>query len=204
MNRTLALFVCLAAAGAFAVGCESNSNAQADHDRGSHEHGSGKAGEGQKIAVAKVAPSKASATQPAGGQAKGTIQFQQTGEKVHITGEITGLKPNANHAIHIHEKGDLSAPDLSSAGGHYNPEKHPHGAPATQGSVHAGDLGNIQSNAKGVAKMNLTVSNISLGGSKNDILGKPVIIHAGEDDLKSQPSGDAGGRIGGGMIEMQK
>lgn len=200
MNRRLALLVALAAAGAFAVGCESSIRAQADHD---HNHGSGTGAE-HKTAVANVAPSKASATQPANGQPKGKIEFHQTGEKVHITGEIAGLKPNAKHAIHIHEKGDLSAPDLSSAGGHYNPGNHPHGGPTTSKAIHAGDLGNLQADDKGVAKMDLTVDNISLGGSKNDVIGKPIIIHAKEDDLKSQPSGAAGDRIGGGVIEMKK
>jgi superoxide dismutase, Cu-Zn family len=199
MKLILALLVPLTAI-AFVVGCESNSNAQADTS--DHKHDA-KGGE-HKTAIANVTPSKASATQPASGQAKGKIEFHQTGEKVHISGEISGLTPNAKHAIHIHEKGDLSAPDLMSTGGHYNPEKHPHGGPTTSKSIHAGDLGNLQANDKGVAKMDLTVDNISLGGAKNDVLGKAVIIHAKEDDLKSQPSGNAGARIGGGVIEMQK
>ncbi len=197
-HRMLAPLVSLAAVGALIMGCESTSNAQADHD---HKHD---AKGGAKTAVAQVSPSKGSTTQPANGQAKGTIEFHQAGEKVHIAGEITGLKPNAKHAIHIHEKGDLSAPDLSSAGGHYNPEKHPHGGPTTSKSIHAGDLGNLQADADGKAKMDLTVDNITLGGTKNDVLGKAVIIHAKEDDLKSQPSGAAGDRIGGGVIEAAK
>jgi len=200
MKLILALLVPLTAI-AFVVGCESNSNAQADTSE--HKHDASKGG-AHKTAVANVMPSKASATQPANGQAKGEITFHEMNGKVHITGEISGLKPNAKHAIHIHEKGDLSAPDLMSTGGHYNPEKHPHGGPTTSKSIHAGDLGNLQANDKGVAKMDLTVDNISLGGAKNDVLGKAVIIHAKEDDLKSQPSGNAGARIGGGVIEMQK
>ena len=195
MNRALTLLASLATTGALIAGCESTSNAQDDHK---HDHG-----KGVKTAVANVTPSKASATQPAKGQAKGTIEFHQSGEKVHIAGEISGLKPNAKHAIHIHEKGDLSAADLSSAGGHYNPEKHPHGGPTTSKAIHAGDLGNLHANDKGVAKMDLTVDNISLGGAKNDVIGKAVIIHAKEDDLKSQPSGAAGDRIGGGVIEAK-
>ena len=197
MKLILALLVPLTAI-AFVVGCESNSNAQADSTDAKG------AGGDHKMAVANVMPSKASATQPANGQAKGTITFHEMGGKVHITGEISGLKPNAKHAIHIHEKGDLSAPDLMSTGGHYNPEKHQHGGPTTSKLIHAGDLGNLESDDKGVAKMDLTVDNISLGGAKNDVLGKAVIVHAKEDDFKSQPSGNAGGRIGGGVIEMQK
>lgn len=198
MNRIFTLFVCLAAATAFAVGCEAEVETQDPTTQVAAASGE------EKTAVATIAPSKAATTQPAQGQPKGTITFHQTGEQVHISGEISGLQPNTRHGIHIHETGDLSAPDLSSAGGHYNPENHPHGAPATQGSVHAGDLGNLEADDKGVAKMDLTVENISLGGSENDVIGKPVIIHAKADDLKSQPSGDAGARIGGGIIEMQE
>ncbi|MGB7159472.1 MAG: superoxide dismutase family protein [Tepidisphaeraceae bacterium] len=198
MNRMLALLISLAAVGALIVGCESTTNAQADKE---HKHD---AKGGAKTAVAKVEPSKASTTQPANGQAKGTIEFHQSGDKVHIAGEITGLRPNAKHAIHIHEKGDLSAPDLMSTGGHYNPEKHQHGGPTTSKTIHAGDLGNLQADADGKAKMDLTVDNISLGGEKNDVIGKAVIIHAKEDDFKTQPTGNAGGRIGGGVIEMAK
>jgi Cu-Zn family superoxide dismutase len=193
MKLILALLVPLTAI-AFVVGCESSSNAQ-DSDKAKEG--------GHKMAVAKIEPSKASATQPANGQPKGEIMFHQMGDKVHITGEISGLRPNAKHAIHIHEKGDMSAPDLMSTGGHYNPDKHIHGGPTTS-PVHAGDLGNLTADDKGVAKMDLTVDDISLGGEKNNVVGLPVIIHAKEDDLKSQPSGNAGGRIGGGIIEMKK
>jgi len=192
MKAIAALLVPLAGL-AIALGCESSSNAQ---DSGAKEGG-------HKMAVAKIEPSKASATQPANGQPKGEIMFHQMGDKVHITGEISGLKPNSKHAIHIHEKPDLSAPDLMSTGGHYNPDKHIHGGPTTS-PVHAGDLGNLEADDKGVAKMDLTVDNISLGGAKNDVVGKPVIIHAKEDDYKTQPTGNAGGRIGGGIIEMSK
>ena len=194
MKLILALLVPLTVI-AFIVGCESNTNAQ-DSDKKEAQGG-------HKMAMAKIEPSKASATQPANGQPKGEIMFHQMGDKVHITGEITGLKPNAEHAIHIHEKGDLSAPDLMSTGGHYNPDKHIHGGPTTS-PVHAGDLGNLQADADGKAKMDLTVDDITLGGDKNDVIGKAVIIHAKEDDFKTQPTGNAGGRIGGGVIEMQK
>jgi Cu-Zn family superoxide dismutase len=193
MKAIAALLVPLAAL-ALAVGCESSSNAQ---DASSAKDG------GHKEAVAKIMPSKASATQPANGQPKGEIKFHEMDGKVHITGEISGLKPNSKHAIHIHEKPDLSAPDLMSTGGHYNPDKHVHGGPTTS-PVHAGDLGNLEANDKGVAKMDLTVDDISLGGEKNNVVGLPVIIHAKEDDYKSQPSGNAGGRIAGGLIEMSK
>jgi Cu-Zn family superoxide dismutase len=153
-----------------------------------------------KTAQAKLSAAQAATTRPSWGKGSGTITFAQTGDKVHISGTVKGLPPG-KHAIHIHEKGDLSAPDLMSAGGHYNPDKHIHGGPTTS-PVHAGDLGNITADASGNAKMDLTVDDISIGG-KNDILGKSVIIHEKEDDLKTQPSGNAGGRIAGGVIEAK-
>jgi superoxide dismutase, Cu-Zn family len=157
----------------------------------------------KKVAVAHMMPAKATATQPSQGKPTGDITFTQTGEKVHVTGTITGLPPG-KHGIHIHEKGDLSAPDLMSTGGHFNPEKHIHGGPTTS-PVHAGDLGNITADTSGKGMIDLTVDDITIGsGEKNDILGKAVIIHAKEDDLKSQPAGNAGARISGGVIEMQK
>jgi Cu-Zn family superoxide dismutase len=156
----------------------------------------------KKVAVAHMMPAKAAATQPSWGKPTGDILFTQTGEKVHVTGTITGLPPG-KHGIHIHEKGDLSAPDLMSTGGHYNPDKHIHGGPTTS-PVHAGDFGNITADTSGKGNIDLTVDDISVGGDKNDVLGKAVIIHAKEDDLKSQPTGNSGARIAGGVIEMQK
>jgi Cu-Zn family superoxide dismutase len=160
------------------------------------------ANEGEKVAVAEIAPAAAASTQPSWGKPAGAITFTQTGDKVHVTGEITGLPPG-KHGIHIHEKGDLSAPDLMSTGAHYNPEKHAHGGPSTS-PVHAGDLGNLTADTSGKATIDLTVDDITIGGEKNDILGKAVIVHAKEDDFKSQPAGNAGARIGGGVIKMKK
>src|SRR4051812_29256648 len=159
-------------------------------------------GDAKKVAVAEIAPAQGASTQPSWGKPAGAITFTQTGDKVHVTGEITGLPPG-KHGIHIHEKGDLSAPDLMSTGGHYNPDKHAHGGPTTS-PVHAGDLGNLNADTSGKATLDLTVDDITIGGEKNDILGKAVIIHAKEDDFKTQPSGNSGARIAGGVIEMKK
>jgi len=160
------------------------------------------ANESEKVAVAEIAPAAAAATQPSWGKPAGAITFTQMDDKVHVTGEITGLAPG-KHGIHIHEKGDLSDPGLMSTGGHYNPEKHVHGGPTTS-PVHAGDLGNLEADTSGKATIDLTVDDITIGGAKNDILGKAVIIHAKVDDFKSQPAGNAGARIAGGVIKMKK
>jgi Cu-Zn family superoxide dismutase len=177
---------------ALAAGCESM--------KGS---GSKKMAEG-KTAVAKLTPSKAATTMPANQNVTGTVTFTDEGNgKTKIVADISGLQPNTKHGFHIHEKGDMSAPDLMSTGGHYNPDKHVHGGPTTS-PVHAGDFGNVMSDASGNAHLELEVDDISIGGPKNDILGKAVIVHGKEDDLKSQPSGNAGARVAGGVIELQK
>src|SRR4029078_3771397 len=119
-----------------------------------------------KKAVANMSPAGAASTQPAFGKTGGTITFTQSGKNVKVLVDLTGLPPG-KHGIHIHEKGDISAPDLMSSGGHYNPDQHVHGGRTTS-PVHAGDLGNVEAKADGSAHFELTVDNISIGG-KNDI-----------------------------------
>lgn len=120
---------------------------------------------------------------------------------VHIVATLHGLQPNSRHGFHIHEYGDCSAADFSSAGGHYNPQGHPHGGPQSP-RHHAGDLGNIKADAQGDAHLDMTVHDISIDGGHNPIIGRAVIVHANADDLKSQPSGDAGSRIACGVIGL--
>src|SRR5690242_13608162 len=122
---------------ALLVGCDSM-----PWNKDKHDDAKKMANEGEKVAVAEIAPAAAASTQPSWGKPAGAITFTQSGDKVHVTGEITGLAPG-KHGIHIHDKGDLSAPDLMSTGPHYNPDKHAHGGPSTS-PVHAGDLGNLE------------------------------------------------------------
>jgi Cu-Zn family superoxide dismutase len=131
----------------------------------------------------------------------GTVTFTSDGDKVKVVAKITGLTPG-EHGFHVHEKGDCSAPDAKSAGGHFNPASVDHGA--HDGEVHhAGDLGNITANAEGVAEHEIEVptSHLSIAADgANNIVGRAVIVHGGVDDLKSQPSGNAGPRVGCGVI----
>lgn len=143
-------------------------------------------------ATAVLAPTK-------GNQVSGTVQFTQKGDLVLVEARVSGLKPNSMHGFHIHEKGDCSAPDASSAGGHFNPAGMSHGSP-TSAQRHGGDLGNLVSDASGYAQASLQVSGISLGADANSIIGRAVIVHAQPDDLKSQPTGNAGARIACGLI----
>lgn len=137
-----------------------------------------------------------------GHTAKGVVRFTANGDKVHIVAEIQGLSPNAKHGFHIHQYGDCSALDGKSAGGHYNPTGTPHGLPPAA-ERHAGDLGNLQADAHGTAHYELTVDNIMIAGPHNPVLGRAIIIHGKEDD-GGQPTGNAGPRIGCGVIGIAK
>jgi Cu-Zn family superoxide dismutase len=134
----------------------------------------------------------------AGNQCHGKVVFTQDGDKVKVVADIEGLSPGQKHAFHVHQFGDCSSTDGSSAGGHYNPENHPHGLPEAD-HRHAGDLGNLQADSSGRAHYEITVQNISVAGTRNPIIGRGVIIHAKVDD-GGQPVGNAGGRIACGVI----
>ena len=144
-------------------------------------------------------PSASASLQPASGSnVSGRLTFTQVGEAVRITGEITGHKPGPK-GFHIHEKGDCSAPDAMSAGGHFNPNKARHGASPLGG--HAGDMGNLDFDANGRAVVYMTVRGISLTrDASNNIVGRAVVVHMQPDDLKTDPTGNAGGRAACGGI----
>jgi superoxide dismutase, Cu-Zn family len=140
--------------------------------------------------------------QPApGNPVSGRVTFSQNGNRVTVVADIRGLPPNTTHGFHIHEKGDCTPPDFASAGGHFNPGGHPHAAPGTS-TRHAGDLGNLEAGANGRAYRRIIVDNITLGSGANSVMGRGVIVHERRDDLTSQPSGDAGGRIACGTIRV--
>ncbi|GAB1406673.1 superoxide dismutase family protein [Thermomonas brevis] len=150
-----------------------------------------------KEAVVRLSPAS-------GSLVSGTLNLRPMGDGVHITGEVGGLKAGGSHGFHIHEKGDCSAADASSAGGHFNPTAQPHGR-AGQGAHHAGDADNLAADGKGVAKVNAHQSGVTLGGgAANDIAGRAVIVHAQPDDYASQPTGNAGGRIACGIITVTR
>ena len=137
-----------------------------------------------------------------GNKVSGTVTFSQSGDGVHVHGEITGLTPG-KHGFHIHEFGDCSAADLSSAGGHFNPTHKSHGAPDAA-ERHTGDMGNIEADASGKATVDYVDHNMTLGNDERSVIGHSVIVHAKADDLKSQPAGDAGARIACGVVGVAK
>ena len=135
-----------------------------------------------------------------GNTAGGDLTLTAEGDKVHVTGTLQGLKPNSEFGFHIHEKGDCSSPDASSAGGHFNPTNTEHGDP--QGAMHhGGDMLNAKSDAQGTAQVDVVASGVSLtSGQPDDVHGKAIVLHEKRDDYKTQPSGDSGKRIACGVI----
>lgn len=128
----------------------------------------------------------------------GKITFTEKDGMVTLKGEIHGLTPG-KHGFHIHEFGDSSSADGSAAGGHFNPTKKPHGSPDAE-ERHVGDLGNITADDSGKAVIDMTDKVLKLQGPMS-IIGRSVIIHADPDDF-SQPVGNAGARIGCGVVGM--
>jgi len=141
-------------------------------------------------AEAKLAPTQGHTT-------TGTVVFVQKGSDVEVTAHVAGLTPGA-HGFHIHEKGDCSAPDGMSAGGHFNPGGQPHGHPH-KGPHHAGDMPMLETDGYGNARLVAVLPGLTLAGA-NGIVGKGVIVHAAPDDFKTQPTGNSGARMACGVI----
>lgn len=135
-----------------------------------------------------------------GNTASGTVKFTSVPGGVEVDANVSGL-PAGSHGFHIHEVGDCSAADGSSAGGHFNPESKAHGAPDAK-EHHAGDLGNITIGADGKGKLSMKDSLLQLSGQES-IVGRAIILHANQDDMKTQPTGNAGARIACGVIEPE-
>ncbi len=133
-----------------------------------------------------------------GNQATGTVRFTEVEGGVRVVADFQGLTPSQKHGFHIHEFGDCTAPDATSAGGHYDPQdtKH-HDQPAAM-HRHAGDMGNLDADAQGNAHLDMVLKDVTLTGH-NAILGRGVIVHAKPDDF-GQPTGNAGGRVACGVI----
>ena len=143
-------------------------------------------------AVATLAPT-------AGNTATGTVEFVQSGSKVVVSGEVRGLKPNAEHGFHVHEKGDCSGPDGMAAGGHFNPGGKPHGQ-AGHGEHHVGDLPSLKADAGGVARFSFESASIAVGQGASDVVGRGLIVHRDPDDYRTQPTGNAGPRLACAVI----
>ena len=152
----------------------------------------------------KSAPLKAIAVlhSTQGNNITGTVTFTEVADGVQVQAEITGLSPG-EHGFHVHEFGDCSAADASSAGAHFNSTSQPHGAPDAA-ARHVGDMSNVEADASGAAKLTYLDHNMSLANDQRSIIGRSVVVHAKADDLKSQPAGDSGARVACGVIGRAK
>jgi Cu-Zn family superoxide dismutase len=131
----------------------------------------------------------------------GTVTFTKAEGGVRVQAQVKGLKPG-DHGFHVHEFGDCSAPDGASAGGHFNPGGSPHAGPH-DAQRHAGDMGNIAAGADGSGTLDYVDKQASFEGP-NSVLGRGVIVHEKADDLKTQPTGNAGGRVACGVVGAVK
>jgi len=136
-----------------------------------------------------------------GGKAWGRVSFHETEGKTFIRADINGLAPNQQFGFHVHEKGDCSAPDFMSAGGHFNPDTKPHGDHKTA-EAHAGDMPNLSANGEGVAVLSYNSSVLTVAQGPRSVVGRAVVVHASPDDYKSQPAGNAGARIACGLVKQ--
>ena len=132
----------------------------------------------------------------------GTLTLTEVRDGVRLRGEIRGLTAGAEHGFHIHDKGDCSAPDATSAGGHFNPAGTAHGRYGS-GAHHAGDLPSLVANPAGVARVDQVVAGITLGTGANGISGRSMIVHRDRDDFTTQPTGNSGPRIGCGVVVLR-
>lgn len=152
--------------------------------------------EAPALALATVAPTE-------GNEVSGTVVFTEVDGGVTVQIDLTGLPPQTEHGFHVHENGDCSAPDGTSAGGHYNPGGHDHALPDEGMPRHAGDMGNLVADASGEVHESRTFTTLSVDGADPPpVAGRAVIVHADPDD-GGQPTGNAGARVACGVIELQ-
>ncbi len=134
------------------------------------------------------------------GASRGKVEFTQTADGVRVQARLSGLTKNSVHGFHVHEGFECEAPSFASAKGHFNPEQKPHGD-RHGADRHPGDMGNLRTNSRGGVNVDFVVKEATLNQGINSIMGRALIVHAKADDLKSQPSGDAGDRLACGIIK---
>lgn len=137
-------------------------------------------------------------------EVSGNAVFSEENGIVTLTAVVSGLNPGGTHAIHLHEKADCSSDDGTSAGGHWNPTAEPHGKWGDKAGYHRGDIGNFIADENGNGSITFATNQWCIGceDDNKNIIGKSVIVHAGEDDFTSQPTGAAGAPFScAGIIE---
>jgi Cu-Zn family superoxide dismutase len=151
--------------------------------------------------VAGSIPAAAAVLESKSGSAvNGSAEAFDAGDKgVRIVVRVANAGPG-KHGLHLHENGDCSAADASSAGGHLNPAKQNHGAPSTT-PHHAGDLGNLEVAADGTGSLEITTKDVSLADGPSSLIGRAVVFHEKADDLTTQPTGGSGARFACGVFK---
>jgi Cu-Zn family superoxide dismutase len=144
-------------------------------------------------ATANLQPTK-------GNTVRGTVEFVQRGDKVRVTANVSGLKPNSEVGFHIHEAGDCSSGDGMSTKGHFNPHGKPHAA-HTASDRHAGDLPQLKADGNGNAKLSADLDIITVAPGPASVVGRGLIVHVQPDDFKTQPTGNAGARSACAVIQ---
>jgi Cu-Zn family superoxide dismutase len=135
-----------------------------------------------------------------GSKASGTATFTQMGDKVRLVADVSGLNAGQEHGFHIHEAGDCSSGDGMSTKGHYNPLNKSHAHYSTP-ERHAGDMPAIKADSTGKAHIDTMLDVITVNPGPTSIIGRGLIVHAGSDDYKTQPTGNAGARVACGIIQ---
>ena len=139
------------------------------------------------------------------GQQVGVSHLSQQGDGVEVHIRVTNLEPGSEHGLHFHETGTCEPPTFESAGGHFNPTSKQHGLENPEGP-HVGDMPNIRAGEDGVADTTFVKPNTLLRGDSTSLQrpgGIALVVHAGPDDMRTDPSGNAGSRIVCGVVRVQ-
>lgn len=195
MNK-FKIFLSLAASALLFISCseQNHNNENMDHNHMTEQK--------QQLEEANIESAIAILYPTEGSEVNGQVVFSKMDDgRIKVNAEIYNLSPG-KHGFHIHEYGDCSSPDGKSAGGHFFTDHNHHGS-LTEMDTHVGDMGNLEANKDGIAKSSFITNKLSFSG-KNSIIGRGVIVHLGEDDLKTQPTGAAGGRAACGVIGVSK
>lgn len=154
--------------------------------------------------VANVQEAQAVLASASGSLVSGKLVLTPVSGGVRLVGEVGGLPDSGRAGFHVHERGDCSSADGSSAGAHFNPTGQPHGNAKT-GAHHAGDLDNLIADLEGVARVDVVLRDVTLGGTPStDIVGRALLVHAAPDDYRTQPAGNAGARVACGVIRITR
>lgn len=156
----------------------------------------------EPMETTEIGTREASATlTTADGTEVGTVTFTADDMGgVTVSADLHDVEGDGMHGFHIHEGTECSAPTFESAGGHFNPESTDHACPPTT-PRHAGDFGNVEI-TDGSGTLDADSDLISIEAGPNTVVGKAVILHSGEDDCTSQPSGNAGDRLACGIVTV--